>query len=528
MHFGSARYLYYFDILGGVVAIGIIARGLSLGRAGITSGTILALVAFLVALACVLVWRVRAYRQPVPWIAGAYAVTALLLLILLFWALPTVWFAAALGAGSAALVCGMVMRTKPLAEAITRTDVFRLISIPLSILLAVGTSELVLRLAPGLVGQRLRPMLSADPRQYGISHDYIGYLHRPNGAPVVEGLDFKAIHRVDALGFRNPWPWPESPDIVVVGDSVTFGWGASEAEAWPTILARALPEHPLVNLALIGAGPQQYLRVYETFGIERRPKLLLVGVFGGNDFWDAEAFDLWLKSGVGGNYMVWRDFGRPGPPVVSWSDPRGTLNSAFDRYVYPAMRTSRLYNLMRAIRESGGDPLQPSANVQLADGGQLRLVPAEHASRAAMGAKHTRSFQLAFDAFSGLHATAATSGTRVLMVLLPSKEEAYLPRITRDVPDLTRDLRAAFERRGIDYLDLAPAFRAHAAAGERLFLQEDGHPNPKGYALMADLIMSHLVAHRAEYGLVEPLPASDHSRAEPRNEARTKVPSPSS
>jgi hypothetical protein len=39
-----------------------------------------------------------------------------------------------------------------------------------------------------------------------------------------------------------------------------------------------------------------------------RPKVVLVGLFIGNDFWDAEMFDLWFKSGAGGSYMIWRDF----------------------------------------------------------------------------------------------------------------------------------------------------------------------------------------------------------------------------
>jgi hypothetical protein len=64
-------------------------------------------------------------------------------------------------------------------------------------------------------------------------------------------------------------------------------------------------------------------------------------------------------------------------------------------------------------------------------------------------------------------------------------------------------LRAALDRLGIDYLDLAPGFRARAAAGERLFFEVDGHPNQAGYALTAELLQAHITEHAARYGLTE-------------------------
>src|SRR5262249_52967534 len=124
--------------------------------------------------------------------------------------------------------------------------------------------------------------------------------------------DFSAVRHVDSNGFGNAWPWPERAEIVTLGDSLTFGWGVSDSETWPAILSRALPENRVLNLGISGAGPQQYLRIYETFGIKLHPKVVLVGMFVRNDFRDAELFDRWLKSGAGGNYIVWRELGRPG------------------------------------------------------------------------------------------------------------------------------------------------------------------------------------------------------------------------
>jgi lysophospholipase L1-like esterase len=455
--------------------------------------------AFLSTLVLLIATRARAYRQTFPWLAGSFAAAAALAMVVLFFGWHTVWFAAATGTGCLALVCALILRRKPLSVPVSRADVFALAAVAASGVLALAATELVLRLMPGVVGD-LGRVIDADPAKYGVPHPYIGYLHRPNGATVVSGSDFSAVHTVDARGFRNAWPWPASPDVVVIGDSVTFGYGASGEEAWPAIVARGLPDHPLVNLALIGAGPQQYLRVYETFGVELRPKLLLVGVFASNDFWDAEAFDQWLQSGAGGNYMVWRDFGRPGPSAATGAD--WSFGSLIEAYGYSALRATRTYNLLRALRrEVVRGLIAPTAQLEFGDGGRLRLLSGDFRSKSTMASRDTRTFRLTLDALERIHALARERGTRVLMVLQPSKEEVYLPLIEEDVPDLATDLRRSFEERGIEYLDLGPAFRARAAAGERLFFETDGHPNPAGYALVARLVLSHLIEHGPRYGL---------------------------
>jgi hypothetical protein len=50
-------------------------------------------------------------------------------------------------------------------------------------------------------------------------------------------------------------------------------------------------------------------------------------------------------------------------------------------------------------------------------------------------------------------------------------------------------------------LDLLPGFRRRAAKGEALFFQSDGHPNGRGYALIADLVLSHLKNKAEKYDL---------------------------
>ena len=221
------------------------------------------------------------------------------------------------------LLLTLVMRSKVLSEGISREGVFKILVLAGSSFLALVLTEAILRLFSSRLPVEVQQIVRADPSNYGVFHPYIGNLGKPNNALVLEGRDFHAVHHTDGYGFRNSWPWPKTADIVTLGDSVVFGQGVEDEQAWPAILAHSFPKSRVINLGLIGAGPQQYLRVYETFGLKLHPKFVLVGFFMGNDFWDAETFDLWLKSGTGGNYMVWRDFGRPTNVSLESQQPIG-------------------------------------------------------------------------------------------------------------------------------------------------------------------------------------------------------------
>jgi len=381
---------------------------------------------------------------------------------------------------------------------------FKLLLAAAGTVVALLLVEIGLRVASGMFGEELRQQLSADPRNYGIPDPYIGYLSRPDSTIVVSGQDFKAEHRVDKAGFRNAWPWPLHADIAVLGDSVTFGYGVANDEAWPAVLARSLSGSAVLNLALIGAGPQQYLRVYETFGAKLHAKLVIVGLWARNDFWDADMFDRWLTSGVGGNYMVWRDFGRPQRVTLSLRHPIRFLRGAFTLSMFPVLQNSRIYNLLRVANEGLQTRRQePPKILRFPDGHRLELDMEDFLSQCARGRPEARGFQLTVDALQRLDAFTSRDGGHALVVLLPSKEQTYGPRLDQPVVDPTKALREALAVRGIDYLDLASGFSERAAAGDRLFFEVDQHPNAAGYALIARLVLSHVMQNEHRYGLTD-------------------------
>lgn len=497
--------IYYFDVVAAAIGFAVVAGILfiSIGEHSPWSRVeLLALGILFLGLVTLGLCRPRSYQQPMPWLIMSFGASAVVAIVVVFRHWGLLWLIVAMGLASVMLVVGLVMRRKLISETVSRTDIFKLLTIAVSLVVGIMAIEVVLRLVPGLLNEEMQQLLRADPRNYGVAHPYIGHLHKPNSTIVISGRDFKAFHHTDGQGFRNRWPWPDAAEIVIVGDSVGFGYGAADDEAWPAVLSRSLSRSRVINLSLIGAGAQQYLRVYETFGTKLRPKLLLVAFLASNDFWDAGVFDDWLRSGVGGNYMVWRDFGRPQRVSLNLRDPVASLEAYSRSTLYPLVRRSHLYNLVSAAwRGAAERRLAPPKVVEFGDGRRLQLLPSAFLRNAALGRSEQREFHLVREALQRIHSIARQNAAHTLVVLQPGKEDVYLPLLGESVPDPSSSLRDALEALGIDYVDLGPAFRQRAAAGEQLFFEVDGHPNPAGYALIAQLVLSHLQENPDRYGL---------------------------
>ena len=385
------------------------------------------------------------------------------------------------------------MPSKLATASAPRKAALSVLMLTLSVLVTLLLIEGMLHLLPGLLteGARLRIHWQGSGERWYVPHPYIGHLHLPethaSARTARPGIERNEVR--DRWGFRNPWPWPARADIIAVGDSLTYSQMVDDDRAWPAILARALPHSPILNLGLVGAGPQQYLRIYETFGIERAPRVLLVGLFLGNDLWDARKFDRWWQAGGEGSVV---EFGRKDalPGVRGWIERR--------------MQRLRLPVLLKDLRQSyregrflGGKTLT------LAGGGRVQLVPSLLAQMAGYEKPGRPEFTLVLDTLEQMHRLAARHQTHCLILFLPSKEEVYLPLTGAEAADLAAPFLPELEKRGVAYLDLGPPFRQRAAAGEQLFFEVDGHPNAQGYELIAAVVLGHLRANATRYGLPE-------------------------
>lgn len=370
----------------------------------------------------------------------------------------------------------------------------RLRSFVLNILLALGSVvfalavlELVLRAMPSLMPEEAqlrihwRQMANADTAKTR-ADPYLGFVYPPNAHSSLDQTSVRFSFHMDSHGFRNLEPWPARADVVAVGDSWVFSYGVNDDETWPHLVERSLPGIRVINLGLSGLGPEQYTRAYERYGAPLHPKVLLYGIFPGNDLLDTDDFARWLAAGSPGNYNVWRTAARV-----------RQLNTPIVGRSYVALLLKESWKNRKARFGS--------RTVTWKDGRQLRLTGNLYLRDAIHARPGDPQFEGALAALERARTAAAAAGTRVVVLLFPTKEEVYLPLLHEAVPQPVAPFAQELARRGIDYIDLGVPFTAEARAGRTVYFELDPHPNQEGYAVIARSVSQYLERHATALGI---------------------------
>ena len=105
--------------------------------------------------------------------------------------------------------------------------------------------------------------------------------------------DFDTTVKTNVQGLREPvevqQQHPGHYRIVVVGDSMTFGWGVEADQTYPRVAQRVLREDygleqlEIVNMGRPGASPADYLKLIRHYAFVLKPDLIVVGFLVGND-----------------------------------------------------------------------------------------------------------------------------------------------------------------------------------------------------------------------------------------------------
>jgi len=341
--------------------------------------------------------------------------------------------------------------------------------------------EGVLHLVPDLLPIEVRQALNSK----GWAHPEIGNLPEPNSSGVIVTRDFESHYKVDENGFRNAGSWPTETEIVVVGDSLVFGYGVDADHAWPQLLS-GHTGMDVLNLGLIGASPQQYRKIYETYARPLKPAVVVIGFFARNDFWDADKYAAWERSGIGGNYLEWRGFGRP---------TAEQFESPLYRIVYAVRKRSFVLALIKFGRDAlSGRKAAAPTELTLADGSQLLLHGKDYNFKTALSEPNNETFELVVSEIRQIRDAALEDGSRLVVLLQPAKEEVYRESPEAPLADATAALRDRLEQLNIDFIDAAPVLQKLAPNGAPLYFPTDGHPNAEGYAAFAKLVAEHLEA----------------------------------
>src|SRR5881396_3668694 len=168
----------------------------------------------------------------------------------------------------------------PPAPEMTRGRKFAFTAIMLSLMIAATLAFIE------IAARVVFPQPELYPR-YRYSERY-GHL-LPASATMVHQLPgaWRFVYRTNEYGYRVSMPELSNrydlPNVVVLGDSNTFGVGVNDGEEYPAVLAKRLAEEAnIVNLGVGGFGLTNEIRTFYEFGLLFQPAVVVLQ-FSSND-----------------------------------------------------------------------------------------------------------------------------------------------------------------------------------------------------------------------------------------------------
>ena len=336
----------------------------------------------------------------------------------------------------------------------------------------------------------------------------------------------------DANGYRNDAA-PEQVDILAVGDSLTYGYNAKPADAWPSQL-HALTGQTVYNAGVGGYDTPEYEVVINEM-IALNPKVVLFGLYLGNDISGAyksvymqDRFEelknkspkirAALKTAEKSGTLRARaleqgmagDAPEPAPDsgAVAWikahSALYGLLRSA--NFAYEAWNKSTKPfrsisdDTFKASSQRPGRvpflPDSPDRTVFLSPDLTILSVNASDA-RIEEGLRITKGV------LKRLYGKLTSKGIQFIVVLMDHKPyvyeqagfqlpEHFTPLIAAE-KNLKENLEAFLNSQHISYIDTLPSLSESLSQGMNPYSpSDDGHPNAAGYAAIAKTIAKAL------------------------------------
>jgi hypothetical protein len=322
----------------------------------------------------------------------------------------------------------------------------------------------------------------------------------------------------DELGFRNRIV-PESADIVAVGDSHTFGNTATMEDSWPYVLSK-LTRRTVYNMGMGGYGPNQYFYLSQTKAFSLKPKLILWGLYMGDDFENAYSItyglDHWAylreKPVEHVNFNIWE---KPASPnwhkkIRIWLSEHSILYQlAFHAALGGTLQgEAQIRNATRLYPGVATALSVPSDHILEAFRPQSMLTRLDQQSPAVL-----EGMRITFKLIHDMNEICARNHVQFVVVVIPIKEEVFSEYLVRDanlplrdvIGQLLKNDRVAREKTfkflmdsGISYVDPLPDLQN--AVQQELYTRTatDMHPGKNGYRVIAQAIYKNVFESQAE------------------------------
>lgn len=117
---------------------------------------------------------------------------------------------------------------------------------------------------------------------------YDEYLFPPNSRVAYKTKEFDALVSINRFGFRGNETALSEGQVLVIGDSFTFGWGLNDDEVWARLLEVTLKSSGLelnvYNLGVPGTDTLFHLAAADRYVRQLKPRFVVIAVNLGDDF----------------------------------------------------------------------------------------------------------------------------------------------------------------------------------------------------------------------------------------------------
>lgn len=286
--------------------------------------------------------------------------------------------------------------------------------------------------------------------------NYYAFQLRHNLHMVIMDHNYRIAQQVTTNrdGFRIAGHLQNRKRIMVLGDSVTFGWGVNNGQSYPAQLQRLVgQDYQVLNYGVGSWGFAEYYLAYKRYVSRVHPALIILGVFPANDF--ADLMNASWQGKAQGEL--------PQPPLKRqdvFVDQQGFLQSTDWTYRVPGLRELATFvminkDLVRRLTV-WKDRLADHFNALPTEELSLKII-------AKMAQNH-----------------------KLVVLLLPARQTYGDKKFLRKVENYRKKVE---QIKGVHLLDLFPLVQPWAG---QLYVDAN-HFNPQGNQLVAQSIYGFLI-----------------------------------